>query len=420
MGTAAQQPDAPGTLAETGLDAGFLADLALKTLYFAGNVAGGDLCDRLALPVNVTGEVLDFLRRERLCEVTGGVGMSAATLRYSLTIAGLERAQAALAMNGYVGPAPVPLSAYFDFVRRQSIHGVELVRQQIEESLSELVLEEQTVRQIGQAVSSRRPMLLFGGSGNGKTTAAEGLRRALPGQILIPHSIEVMHQVIQVFDPSTHEVVEDAKNAKGARLLDQRWVLVKRPLVCAAGELAATHLELILDSVHKTYEAPIQMKANGGLLVIDDFGRQQLDAAYLLNRWIVPLEKGIDNLSLHNGARFQAPFDVIPLFITNRKPAELADEAFLRRIRYKVEIPGPSNDLFVEILKRECRRNGLAYDENAAQYLIDRYFRKEKRALRGCHPRDIAEAIASTALYENSSRVLSEETIDRACASYFV
>ncbi len=416
-----EQPTAPGTVAELGLDLGFVADLVLKTLYFAGNVSGSELCDRLAMPVNVTGEILGFLRRERLCEVTGGAGLSPATLNYTLTTAGLDRATAALAMSGYVGPAPVPLDVYFDSVRSQSVQNVELSRDRIEDSLSELVLDQRTIDLIGQALSSKRAFLLFGASGNGKSTAADGLRNALPGNILIPHAVQVMHQVIQVFDPSTHEIVGEPNTRNSAgRMADQRWVLIKRPLVFAAGELAASHLELVLDDVYKTYEAPIQMKANGGLLVIDDFGRQQLDAAYLLNRWIVPLEKGIDNLSLHNGARFQVPFDVIPLFITNRQPAELADDAFLRRIRYKIEIPGPDTDRFIEILKRDCQKNDVAYDDKGANYLIDTYFRKAGREMRGCHPRDIVEAIAAAASYQGTDRSLTKATIDEACGNYFV
>lgn len=412
-------PTAPVSVEDTGLDLGLLANLALKSLYFAGNIAGDVLSDRLALPVPVMTEVLAFLRRERLCEVTGGGGLSVVGLNYALTEAGSERASAAMALNGYAGAAPVPLDTYFEYVRRQSVQNVVLDRETIESALSNLVLEQTTIDLIGQAISSKRAVLLYGSSGNGKSTAADCLRNAISGNVLIPYAVEVMHQVIQVFDPSTHEVVERSGQRGGRPISDRRWVLIKRPVVFAAGELAASHLELILDDVHKTYEAPIQMKANGGLLVIDDFGRQHLDAAYLLNRWIVPLEKGVDNLSLQNGARFQAPFDVIPIFVSNRLPSELADEAFLRRIRYKVEIPPPSPDLFHEILKRECERNGVTYDEAAARYLVDEHFTRLCREMRGCHPRDIIESIAATASYQGTDRALTESTIDEACANYF-
>lgn len=418
-----EQPAAPITIADLGLELGFISDLTLKTLYYAGNVSGGDLCERLALPVNVMGEILAFLRRERLCEVTGGAGMSPATLYYALSEAGLDRATSALAMSGYVGPAPVPLDTYFEFVRAQSIMNVPIPRERIEGALSSLVFDQRTVDLIGQALSSKRAFLIFGPSGNGKSAAADCLRNVLPGSILIPRAVQVMHQVIQVYDPSSHEIVgEPNSRTPFGKMPDQRWLLVKRPMILAAGELAASHLELVLDDVHKTYEAPIQMKANGGLLVIDDFGRQQLDAAYLLNRWIVPLEKGIDNLSLHNGARFQVPFDVIPMFITNRQPSELADDAFLRRIRYKIPVHGPDEERFLEILRRECEKCGLEYDESSARHLVNKYYKGKKnpREMRGCHPRDLIEAIAAAAGYQGTNQALTTAAIDEACAEYFV
>jgi predicted ATPase with chaperone activity len=413
-------PAAPATVEETGLDLGFLADLTLKSLYFAGNVVGADLAERLALPQNITADVLGFLRRERMLEVTGGSGLSPITLSYALTSAGMARATSSLAMSGYSGPAPIPLDQYFEYVHRQSVQNVDITRDMVEEALGHLVLAQNTIDLIGSALSSKRAFLIYGTSGNGKSTAAEALRDALPGHILIPHAIEVMHQVIQVFDPSTHEPVENPPvRTDDGRALDARWVLIKRPIVLAAGELAPSHLELILDDVAKTYEAPIQMKANGGMLVIDDFGRQHLDAAYLLNRWIVPLEKGIDNLSLHSGVRFQSPFDVIPLFVTNRRPSDLVDDAFLRRIRYKIEIPSPDRERFIEILRRECERNELSYDPAIATYLVEEYFEKPERDMRGCHPRDLVEAIAASASYRGTIRALTRETIDEACRNYF-
>jgi predicted ATPase with chaperone activity len=401
---------------------GVLVDLALKTLYFASDIDGADLAQRLALSLNAPTELLEFMRRERLCEVMGGTGRSAATPRISLTSKGIDRAAGALAMSGYVGPAPVPLQAYIDQVRRQTVHNVELSRQVIEESLSHMVFPQRTLDLIGQAVSSKRATLLYGASGNGKTSAAEGLGRAMSDHILIPHAVDAMRETIQVYDPSTHEVVDDADSGRsgGRAMPDRRWVVVRRPAVFAAGELAANHLELMLDQVHKTYEAPIQMKANGGVLIIDDFGRQRLEASYLLNRWVVPLERGVDNLSLHSGARFEVPFDVIPVFVSNLPPTQLADDAFLRRIRYKVEIPGPDSPDFIEILKRECQRNNVSYNEEAATYLITKYFGEGIREMRGCHPRDFVEAIADAARYQGGERSLTASTIDEAHSHYFV
>ncbi len=415
-------PAAPDSIGQLGLDPGLLTDLALKTLYFAGDVSGVEIAERLALAPGPAVQILDFLRRERLCEVKGGNGHFPTTLRYSMTTAGFQRAKDALAHSGYIGPAPVPLNEYIESVRRQSIHTIRLSRPMIEESLSGLVLSQETIDLLGQALTSERAMLLYGASGNGKSTAAEALRQTLPGQILIPYAVEVMHQTIQVYDPSTHEAVNDAggRGPEGSQTADRRWVPIKRPTVFAGGELATSHLELLLDEVSKTYEAPIQMKANGGILVIDDFGRQRLDAAYLLNRWIVPLEKGIDYLSLHNGTRFEIPFDVIPMFLTNRPPAELADDAFLRRIRYKIEMPSPTTRAFIEILKRECKRNDVGYDEAAARHLIEDHINNAGREMRGCHPRNIVEAIADSARYRGTDRALTPTTIAAACANYFV
>ena len=417
-----ERPVAPGSIAGTGLEIGVLTDLALKTLYVASNIEGFEIAKRLGLSMTVTTDVLQYLKRERLCEVTGGTGRSEGTLRFVLSSAGIERALAAIAMSGYIGPAPVPLQAYVDQVRRQSIHNVEIPRQKIEESLSRLVLPQRTLDLIGQAVSSKRATLIYGASGNGKTSAAVGLAQALPGHILIPYAVEVMRELIQVYDPSTHEAVDaaDGGESVGPAKPDRRWVVIRRPTVFAAGELAANHLELMLDEVHKRYEAPIQMKANGGFMIIDDFGRQRLDAVYLLNRWVTPLERQIDYLSLHTGARFEVPFDTIPVFVSNKPPAELADDAFLRRIRYKVEIPGPDSSIFIEILKRECQSNSVAYDEAAANYFMDQYSSNGLRDMRGCHPRDIVETIADTARYQGGERALSPATIDEACRHYFV
>jgi len=412
-------PPAPLSLEETGVDGGLLMDLALKTVYFAGNPSGAEVAERMALPIGVVQEILTLLRHEHLCEVTGGSGTSPAAFRYALTSEGVSRAGAALQLNGYVGPAPVPLADYIQQVEHQSIHREVLTSQDIESSLSQLVFSADTLERLGHAISSQKPTLLCGPSGNGKTTAAESLRQALHGHIIIPHAVEAARQIIRLYDPSCHEALESATR-RSAAAVDRRWLVIRRPTVVTASELVASHLELVLDPVHRTYEAPIQMKANGGLLVIDDFGRQRLQASHLLSRWIVPLEQSVDNLTLHTGARFQIPFDVIPVFLTNLPPSSLADEAFLRRIRYKVEIPNPTTEEFLEILRLECQRCEVAYRQDGAEHLVDRHFVQTGREMRGCHPRDIVEAIADAARYRGSPRVLSPEAVDQAAASYFV
>ncbi len=413
------QPVAPKTVAESGIALGLLQNLALKTLYYEGVVTASLVSERMALPLSLALEVLDSARKERLCEILGSESQLAGGYRYGLTDSGLSRVLSALAQSGYAGPAPVPLSAYIDSVHRQSVRTVRLTRDRVEYCFRNLVLSPTTVERIGQALGAERAMLLYGDTGNGKTTAAETLRDVLPGHVYVPYAVEVMHQVIQFYDPSTFEKIEDEQQNAGA-LSDRRWIKVRRPVVIASGELAPNQLELVRDEVNKMYEAPIQMKANGGILVIDDFGRQRIDAAYLLNRWIVPLEHGIDHLSLANGARFQVPFDLIPIFISNARPSELVDEAFLRRIRYKIEIPNPTHEQFLEILRRECARNDVQYDDSVSQYFVERYYSTEGRAMRGCHPRDIVEAIADGADYNGRDRKLTRDAIDYACAAYFV
>lgn len=419
MANGFELPKAPGRVRDTGIELGLLQSLALKTLYYEGSLTADTIADRMALPLAPTVEILDSIRKERLCEILGGDTRSVGGYRYALTETGFNRALSALAQSGYAGPTPIPLADYIESVRKQSIRDVEISRERIEQCFSKLVLEPQTVELIGQALSAERAMLLYGDTGNGKTTAAETLRGVLPGHLYIPYAIEVMHQVIQLFDPSTYAVL-DADEPTGSVEYDRRWIKIQRPVVIAAGELAANQLELVRDEVNKTYEAPIQMKANGGILVIDDFGRQRLDAAYLLNRWIVPLEHRTDHLSLANGARFQVPFDVIPLFISNARPADLVDEAFLRRIRYKIEIPNPTESAFGEILRRECSRCSVGYNESAARYLVEKHYRATGRSMRGCHPRDIVEAISDAAKYRKTASELTQATIDDACQTYFV
>ena len=412
-------PPAPLSVEETGLEPGLLVDLALKTVYFAGNPSGAEVAERMALPLAVVQEILAFLRREHLCEVTGGSGTSPSTFLYALTGEGVSRVSKVLELGGYVGPAPVPLPDYIQQVEHQSIGREVLTPEDIESSLSHLVFSADTLDRLGRAVSSGKPTLFFGPSGNGKTAAAEGLRKVLQGNIIIPYAVEVQRQIVRLYDPSCHEAVE-AATRRSPSVADRRWLVIRRPAVFAAGELAGGHLELSLDPVQKTYEAPIQMKANGGFLVIDDFGRQKLQASYLLSRWIVPLEQGVDTLTLHTGVRLRVPFDVIPIFVTNLAPEKLADEAFLRRIRYKVEIPNPTTEEFLEILRQECQRYEVAHREDGAQHLVDRYYVKTGREMRGCQPRDIVEAIADAAGYRGSPRVLSPEAVDQAAATYFV
>jgi predicted ATPase with chaperone activity len=411
----------PVTIEGTGLEIGLLTDLALKALYYTGQATAGQLGSMLGLSQPVMQEVLAFLTRDKLCEVTGSEGHGPASYRYTMTGRGTERASAAFERNTYVGLAPVCLADYVCQVRQQSVSQVRFDQATVERALAELVLSPDTRKRIGRAIASGRSTLIYGATGNGKSTVIRSLGEALSGHVLIPHAVEVYGHIVRLFDPSKHSGVEDQPGgSERPRRQDRRWHVAARPTVLAGGELSRHSLELVFNDRSKVYEAPLQMKANGGILIIDDFGRQQMPAVELLNRWIVALEGGVDHLSLHTGQTIAVPFDVIPLFSTNLDPEELADEAFLRRIRYKVEIPDPSLEEFRLIFERVCQQNGLRADESVVDHLFTRWYGPFGRQLRGCHPRDLVEAVVDAAHYEAKRPVLLPETLDEACYTYFV
>ncbi|MGD0766574.1 MAG: ATP-binding protein [Dehalococcoidia bacterium] len=300
----------PAYLNETGLDAGFVANLALKALYYRAHPSTTDLSETLALSIPVIQEVMTLLTRDGLAETIPGEGQGPASYRYSLTSSGMVHAAAALERNAYVGPAPVPFDEYIAQVRRQSAGGSGYSRTVVSEALAQLVLSRDTLDRVGRAIYSGRPTLIHGHSGNGKTTIASLLGQAMAGDILIPHAVEVYGHIVRVFDPSKHRPANGAAGGDGptSRRWDRRWAIVKRPAIMAGGELTRHSLELVLDQRSKVYEAPLQLKANGGILIIDDFGRQQIPAAELLNRWIVALEGGVDHLSLHTGQTIAVPY----------------------------------------------------------------------------------------------------------------
>jgi predicted ATPase with chaperone activity len=415
----------PMTVAELGLDRGIVRDLTLKMLYYRGRLSRTDLADELKLSGPVMEELLQSLSHDSLVMVGGAEGASSAAYQYTITQKGVERAEAAIARGGYVGPTPVPLADYVAQVKAQTVVDAAVERQDVVRALGTLVLADETVARIGRAASSRKPTLLYGASGNGKTTAVLTLGSVIGGTIRIPYAIEVVGQVVHLFDPSKHIAVDDGSGDVDYDDLlkprtDRRWVTIKRPVIWAGGELTRHSLELVYDDETKVYEAPLQLKANGGTLIIDDFGRQQMPAVQLLNRWIVALEGGLDHLTMHTGQTIEVPFDVLVLFSTNLQPDRLADEAFLRRIRYKVELPNPTLEEYRAIFRRECATTGMEYHDDAIDHLMDAWYVAHNRQMRGCHPRDIVEAIVDAAKYEERSPVLSRESVDEACTTYFL
>ena len=416
----------PMTIAELGIEPEMLRDLALKTLYYRGRLSRAALADELKIAASIIEDLLQTLTLDGLATVLGAPTSGAGAYVYVLTQRGLQRAEGALARSGYVGPAPVPLTEYIANVNATSVRDEIVTREAITRALDTLVLSDQTLTRLGRAAASRKSMLVYGQSGNGKTTAVRTLGHALGGTVRVPYAIEAYGQIIHLYDASKHMPVgpSTVAVADDDDLLrerpDRRWVEVERPVIWAGGELTRESLELVYDDETKVYEAPLQLKANGGTLIIDDFGRQQMPAVQLLNRWIVALEGGVDHLTMHTGQLMETPFDVLILFSTNITPDALADEAFLRRIRYKVEIPNPSRDEFLTIFRRVCTEAGIAYDDASIAHLLNRWYDAHSRELRGCHPRDLIEAVIDASTYDDKQPRLSPAMLDEVCETYFL
>jgi predicted ATPase with chaperone activity len=414
----------PRTIEETGMSRGFLSDLALKTIYSVGELSGQAIAEQLRLPFSgVVEEALTYLKREQLVSITGSRGFDERAFRYSIGSAGIERVREALNRSQYVGPAPVTLDAYQEVMRSQSISGVVVSSERVQQALSSLVINSTMVMKIGPAVNSGRSIFLFGPPGNGKTVIAKAMASMLGGEIYIPYAMEVDGHIIKVFDELNHQAVDElndsASRPEGGRH-DRRWILIQRPIVVTGGELTLESLDLVYDDTSKYYEAPFQMKANGGMFLIDDFGRQQVRPRDLLNRWIVPLETRVDYLTLHTGKKIEIPFDQLIVFSTNIDPKALVDEAFLRRIRHKIQVGNPSEREFYEIFLRVAAERDVPFDQDGFMYLMRNYYLQMKRELRAVHPRDIVDQIIDIAHYRGVEPALTKELIDQACSSYFV
>ncbi|MBN2495970.1 MAG: ATP-binding protein [Deltaproteobacteria bacterium] len=422
-------------IGETGLQLGFLTDLAAKMLYYSGVLTGVSIADTMGLPfTGVVEDVINFLAEERLVEMKGGKGFGRASFSYTLTERGREVAREAVARTAYVGKAPVPLDQYTSLVRLQMQDVPFIGKDMLLDHFKSLILPPDFFDRVGPAINSSRSLFLFGPPGNGKTTVAEMVADILGGEVFVPHAIEVDGQVIKVFDPLNHVPVDLDRSTsppplsgvkrpvqkKSGPEFDKRWMLSNRPSVMVGGELTLETLDLIYNPTTQFYEAPFQVKANGGMLLIDDFGRQRVHPTDLLNRWIVPLEKNIDFLTLHTGKKFEIPFDQLIVFATNLDPKELVDEAFLRRIKYKIEVHNPSEPEYRQIFRLVCGAKGIRYSDDAATYIIERYYKEYDMELRSCHPRDIINLLIDVAKFRNIQPKLEKSLIDQACLSFFV
>ena len=419
---ASEAPNGPSTLRELGIDPAIVRDLALKSMYYEGRFTRAEMADTLKISPTVVEEVLQALMRDGFATTLGAEDYNASAQVYALTSAGASRAEEALARHSYVGPAPVSFAAYIAQVESQKATESTITARELQTALGGLVLNERTMSTLAWAAASRRPMLVHGESGNGKTTLALAIGAALHGTIRLPYAIEVAGQIVRIFDESKHQVAEEQADETSGLLRvrrDRRWIQVKRPVIWAGGELTRASLELVYDQDTRIYEAPLQLKANGGVLIVDDLGRQQIPAIQLLNRWIVALESGTDHLTLHTGQMIEIPFDAVLVFSTNLPPRELADEAFLRRIRYKVRLENPDEAEYREIFRRECALRGIRFEPELVDSLLSTWY-GEGRERRGCHPRDLLEAVADRARAAGVQPTLTREALQEACRAYFL
>ncbi len=412
-------PPRPRSIADTGLSMSYMSDLVLRALYLIGEMTGQMIVETLYLPYeNVLDQAIAYLRREQMIEVKGTGGIGEKSYRYQSSAKGIERAKEVGERTQYMGPAPVPLNVYSQMMQSYTTQGLVVGEESIRQAFGHLVINDSLLQQLGPAINSGRSIFLFGHAGNGKTSIAEAVAKLMSDAIPIPHAVIVDGQVIRVFDPIHHDAINSPMNQDP--LYDRRWVLSKRPVVIAGGELNLDSLDLTYDEYSKFYEGPLQMKANGGLFLIDDFGRQQMRPRDLLNRWIVPLEKRLDYLTLHTGKKIEVPFDQLIIFSTNIEPKQLVDEAFLRRIRYKVEVQNPSPQEYREIMRRVCKVKGVPYSDDGLRYLFEQEYAKRKMELRAVHPRDIIDQLIDIAKFTRTQPTMSRELLSAACKSYFV
>ena len=412
---------------DTGLAILWLQDLALKILYFQGYMTGYKIAEAMALPfAGTVDQILEALKKEKMIEVRSSqMGLGEGAYLYAITGAGILKAREAIDRSQYAGPAPVPLEIYNDSVRRQSRGRIQVTNRHMRQVLGDLIFGENTFHRLGPAVNSGTSIFIYGPPGNGKTSVARSIGNLILSQTMyIPFAIFVDGQVITLFDSVNHQLAPEEDSTtqagRGGMRKDGRWVRIRRPFIMVGGELTLAGLDLVFDDTLKYYEAPFQVKANGGILLIDDFGRQQVRPRDLLNRWIVPLENRIDYLSMHTGRKIEVPFDVLVMFSTNLPPRDLVDEAFLRRLRHKIEITDPSFDEYREIFKRVAAAKGVNFSDEGLAYLLQEWYIKPERKLRASHPRDICDQIIDISRYLSVEPTMTKDLLDRAAESYFV
>lgn len=423
-------PRVPSKWEDLGLELPFLFELAVRTIYVRGQISGGELANAMAVPFAVVNPVFQAMRKQSLIDIVAqrGNGGDASFVYAIKPPKGEDALRDALDKTSYVGPAPVPFADYVESVMAQTIKRLVVTRRSIRRAFEDLVITDDVFNEIGPAINSAQSIFFFGYPGNGKTSVAERITRLMGDTIYVPHAVEANGQIIKVFDPILHTPVrgDDTPGEvtetllRRGRQFDERYIQVKRPTIVVGGELTMPMLDLKFNEIGKFYEAPLQMKANGGIFMIDDFGRQQVRAMDLLNRWIVPLEKKYDYLNTVTGTKIEVPFDQLLIFSTNLDPNQLADEAFLRRIKFKIEIRDPDEMQFRKIWELVCKGKRVEFDPRGVEYLIQKWYRPSGRPFRMCQPRDILDQMMSIAKYNMERVNFSPDLIDAACATYFI
>ena len=411
----------PRTILETGLADNFLGDLVCKHLYYAGVLDMVQLVARLALTGAVMEEILTFLRKDRRVEVLGQAGGQA--MRYGLTERGRNSARDALARSGYIGAAPYPVSAYRSLLKLQTIHHGRISAHDMHHCFGSMVLAQTMLDQLGVALNSGRAIMIYGPAGTGKTYVSSRLIRLFAEAIWVPHAIAINESVIEIFDPQVHKRLGDDEHQNGLMLnegIDRRLLCCERPIVITGGELTMEQLDVRYDPYARQYQAPLQLKASNGLLIIDDLGRQRMTPGELLNRWIVPMEERRDFLNLGGGRHCELPFDLILVFSTNLNPLELADEAFLRRIGYKLQFGYLKPGEYERIWIQETQRLGIAYDPMLLSFVLHDLYGAENMPLVPCHPRDLLNMACDRQRYLEGAGPLTTQELEWAWRNYFV